>query len=80
LYCLHSNRRMNATMNAKKQNYRIPPDIPHITVGHSLLIEYVTGGIMSPQAQATRAYASREGKKFAIRSVGIDGIIITRTK
>jgi hypothetical protein len=64
----------------KKMNYRFPPDLPFITVGRSLLIEAVTGGIMSPQAQATRAYASREGKKFAIRSIGRDGITITRTK
>jgi hypothetical protein len=63
-----------------KLNYRVPPDLPFITVGRSLLIEGVTGGIMSPQAQATRVYAVREHKKFAIRSIGRDGITITRTK
>jgi hypothetical protein len=64
----------------EKLNYRVPPYLPFITVGRSLLIEAVTGGIMSPQAQATRVYAAREGKKFAIRSIGHDGITITRTK
>jgi hypothetical protein len=63
-----------------KRDYRTPPHLPEITPGHSLLIEYVVGGIMSPEAQATRAYAKLAGRKYAIRAIGHDGITITRTR